>query len=966
MLTRWIRLAVFIAGSLALEGASWTALKNKTPLPLIWPTILLTDGSVMALSSSDYQTWMRLTPDAHGSYVNGTWSLTAKMISSRLDFSSQMLPSGKLWVLGGEYSGTGLGVIPANEGYFAEVFDPVANSWTAAAPFPNINGCVHSIFGGRVSAGSAIVTNILSTAGWQAGWTLVPNQTSIPPGTVIASIDSPSQIHLSNNATASGVVIFSLNDEVTGNTTLGSTTIAGLTATTGILAGFSVSGPGIPAGAVVRSVSANSVVISTAATATATGVALTLKVILPVPSCAGDLISMLVPGPKILTGTLNANSTYLYDPLSDSWTKGPSKIYNDNSSEESWGRLGDGTIVTYDIFQSNTKGAGYAERYDPVANKWTSISPADGTAKGLLPVLSGPSVDYELGPLLRLQDDRVFAIGGNGHTALYTPSTNTWAAGPDMLGVLGGQPFLFAADDAAAAVLPNGHVLLAGDAGNGITSSGTTTQGSAIISAIPDTRQLQTGWTVAGNGISTSATIKSIDSPSQITMTANATSPAVAVNIHFGSVFSNPVQLFDFDPVANVISPVSPALNATSLNTDRAYYTQMLMLPTGQVLFSDATSQLYVYTPDGDAPASLLPTVKSIAAKGDSAFTLTGTQLTGQSAGAAYGDDEQYDSNYPIVSLTNAAGSVFYCRSFNWSYIGVGGGTLPQTVDFTLHPGVTAGDYALVVSGAGLRSQQVLVRISSDLHSIDLQPAGTPPTVSAVAPVGGSRGSVAQGQFIAIYGQNLASSTRTWGASDFPGGTSPGSPLPTVLDGVRVTIGGQPAAVYFVSSSQLDVLIPSGLPAGAANVVVTNGLLASAPFSINIAAASPVFFSYAAGSNLYPSAVHLNGTLVGDSSLVPTAAPAHPGEIISFFVSGLAAAPGGAVAAPAPFTQPVTLTAGSNNLTVLAAALVATGEYQINAQLPAGIAAGTYPLTLTVAGASTADAGVTVVLPVAN
>jgi uncharacterized protein (TIGR03437 family) len=888
------------------------------------------------------------------------------MIGSRLDFASQVLPSGKVWVLGGEYSGAGPGVIPENEGYFAEIFDPVANTWTQAAPFPNINGCTQSNFGGRVSSGSAVMTNILSTAGWQVGWTITPNQTSIPAGTVIVSVDSPSQIHLSTTASANGASTFTINPQVAGNTTTGSTTIAGLTSTTGILAGFSIGGPGIPGGAVVRSVSANSLTISTPATATATAVTLTLKAVFPVPSCAGDLISMLLPGPRILTGTLNANSTYLYDPSSDSWTKGPTKNYTDSSSEEGWGRLADGTIVTYDISQSNSKGAGYAERYDPVANKWMPISPADGTANGTLPVLSSLSVGNELGPLLRLQDDRIFVIGGNGHTALYTPSTNTWNAGPDMVGLLGGQPFRFAADDAAAAALPNGHVLLAGDTGNGIASSGDVTQGSAIVGSIPSTAQLQTGWTVAGSGIPSGATIKSIDSPSQVTMTANATATATAVSIQFGSTFSNPVQLFDFDPVANLISAASPVLNDPALNTARAYYTQMLMLPTGQVLFSDATNQLYVYTPDGEAPESLLPSITSVAGKGDGSFTVVGTQLTGQSAGAAYGDDEQNDTNFPIVSLANGAGSVFYCRSSNWSYIGVGGGSTPQTVDFTLHPAITPGDYSLVVSGAGLRSKPLFVRISPDLRSITIPAPGAAPTVSAVVPAGGSRPAVAQGQFIAIYGQNLALSNRSWQASDFPNGTSPGSPLPTILDGVRVTIGGQAAAVYFVSPGQLDVLVPSGVPAGTVSLMVTNGPVASAPFSITVAPASPVFFSYAAGTNLYASAVHLNGTLVGDSSLVPTAAPAHAGEIISLFVSGLAAAPGGTVVAPATFPQAVTLTAGSNNLTVLATVLVATGEYQINAQLPAGIAAGTYPLTLTVPGGSTADSGVTVVLPVAN
>ena len=60
-----------------------------------------------------------------------------------------------------------------------------------------------------------------------------------------------------------------------------------------------------------------------------------------------------------------------------------------------------------------------------------------------------------------LPDGRVFQIGGNGNTALYTPSTTpggtgTWAAGPVL-------PAGFGANDAAAAMMPNGHVLF--DAG---------------------------------------------------------------------------------------------------------------------------------------------------------------------------------------------------------------------------------------------------------------------------------------------------------------------------------------------------------------------------------------------------------------------------------------------------------------------------------------------------------------------
>ncbi|MGA8028314.1 MAG: hypothetical protein WB992_14315 [Bryobacteraceae bacterium] len=155
--------------------------------------------------------------------------------------------------------------------------------------------------------------------------------------------------------------------------------------------------------------------------------------------------------------------------------------------------------MNYDLFQSVFAGKGYAEVYRPNTNVWSSISPADGTANGTLPVLSSPALGYELGPELRLQDGRIFVIGANQHTALYTPSANTWAAGPDILGTLS-NPYgaindaLFGADDAPAALMPNGHVLLVADTGpNPITSSGNTTKGSKIVSNIPSTAGLQVG-----------------------------------------------------------------------------------------------------------------------------------------------------------------------------------------------------------------------------------------------------------------------------------------------------------------------------------------------------------------------------------------------------------------------------------------------------------------------------------------
>lgn len=50
------------------------------------------------------------------------------------------------------------------------------------------------------------------------------------------------------------------------------------------------------------------------------------------------------------------------------------------------------------------------------------------------------------------------------------------------------------------------------------------------------------------------------------------------------------------------------------------------------------------------------------------------------------------------------------------------------------------------------------------------------------------------GSWVAIYGQNLSQTTRSWTAADFHGNL-----LPTSLDGVSVSIDPQAAAVSYVS-----------------------------------------------------------------------------------------------------------------------------------------------------------------------
>lgn len=255
--------------------------------------------------------------------------------------------------------------------------------------------------------------------------------------------------------------------------------------------------------------------------------------------------------------------------------------------------------------------------------------------------------------------------------------------------------------------------------------------------------------------------------------------------------------------------------------------------------------------------------------------------------------------------------------------------------------------------------------------NITLVPASSGPLITGVNDAESARASITSGQWVAIYGTSLSATSRTWTGADFTGGTALGAPLPTKLDGVSVTIGGQPAPVYYVSPTQLDVQAPSGLTQGANPVVVTNNGSVTAAFNVNVVQSSPSFFYYSIGPNLYPLAVHLNdGKIVGDPVLDNTKERAHPGEILELYVNGLGPSQGGSIVGYSAFTGNVSVTASGSGVTttlpVVNAGLAGAGEFLVNVIVPSTLTSGTYTLNISAPGGSTADSGVTIQLPVGS
>src|ERR1700722_18829258 len=108
----------FVVASMSY-GGTWTPLANQAPDDINL-MLLLSDGTVMAANAGGND-WYRLTPDIHGSYVNGTWTSLASMHYTRLYYASDVLTNGMVLVAGGEY-GTGSSK--------SEIYNPLSNVWT--------------------------------------------------------------------------------------------------------------------------------------------------------------------------------------------------------------------------------------------------------------------------------------------------------------------------------------------------------------------------------------------------------------------------------------------------------------------------------------------------------------------------------------------------------------------------------------------------------------------------------------------------------------------------------------------------------------------------------------------------------------------------------------------------------------------------------------------------------------------
>jgi hypothetical protein len=147
---------------------------------------------------------------------------------------------------------------------------------------------------------------------------------------------------------------------------------------------------------------------------------------------------------------------------------------------------------------------------------------------------------------------------------------------------------------------------------------------------------------------------------------------------------------------------------------DASFYGHFLELPTGQLLFTDFSSDIEVFTPSGGynptwAPA--ISTAPTSVVRG-STYPISGTQFNGLSQGAAYGDDFQDATNFPLVRIVNnATGHVFYCRTHDHSTMAVatGGKTVSTQFDVPANTETGASQLFVVANGIATPSSPLTV-----------------------------------------------------------------------------------------------------------------------------------------------------------------------------------------------------------------------------------------------------------------
>ncbi len=271
-----------------------------------------------------------------------------------------------------------------------------------------------------------------------------------------------------------------------------------------------------------------------------------------------------------------------------------------------------------------------------------------------------------------------------GHSELYDPKTGTWSSAGYTVNVLTSFP---EGEIGAAVLMPNGVVFASGDQGTTALYDSYRNKWSA-----GPTFPMFNGQQLAAG-----------DTSAALLPNGNVLASATTTSNEFP-----PTKFFEFDGHRLVPEPDTP-------NAPVVVGATMLVLPSGQILEFDSTTDIELYTPtmtDDERPwyaPSRLDVPRVISA--GKSYDLRGLYLNGVSQGAMEGDDSQMATNYPLVRITNRqTHHVFYSRTHHFSSMAVANDE-PVSARFDVPANQEKGLSLLEVVVNGVASERIPVLV---------------------------------------------------------------------------------------------------------------------------------------------------------------------------------------------------------------------------------------------------------------
>jgi uncharacterized protein (TIGR03437 family) len=397
-------------------------------------------------------------------------------------------------------------------------------------------------------------------------------------------------------------------------------------------------------------------------------------------------------------------------------------------------------------------------------------------------------------------------------------------------------------------------------------------------------------------------------------------------------------------------------------NTTGSYRSHLLLLPTGQVLFTDIGNSA-IYNPSGSPAPGWAPAIANAPAsvQAGQTYTISGTQFNGLSQAVMYGDDYQAATNFPLVRIVNTVtGHLFYCRTHDHSTMAVATGSRMVSTEFDVPSSVETGPSTIVVLANGIASAPRSLTVA----------APSAPSVSIAAVVGGALSvpavqAISSDGYFTIFGSGFQNGSATpHSATALVDGA-----FPTILGAACVHIGSARAFLTYVSDTQINAIAPllpstASIPVSVSANCGAASQVTSTAMSVPTVVATPEFLYWTQNLNGQDPviAVGSDNSFIGPAgqSGGPVFRAAHPGEQITVYGIGF----GPTMSGPVPGVPPSAADVASGSTSVSVGGVIAVtsyvgvtpgsaGLYQVNLTVPANLAPGNYPIVLTVNGIST-------------